>query len=81
MRAAGFEALMSGEGADELFGGYPYFGLEAIWRMGADESGPALRAFAEAEGASRGICGRTCAFACAVRPTAAQTTCASAWGR
>ncbi len=33
VRSSGNKALMSGEGSDELFGGYPYFGLEAIWRM------------------------------------------------
>jgi asparagine synthase (glutamine-hydrolysing) len=61
VRRAGLKALMSGEGSDELFGGYPYFGLEAIWR-GLGESGPG-RAHAEAawqsfrvtEAGSRGI--------------------------
>ncbi len=37
VRADGHKALAGGEGADELFGGYPYFGLEFIWRMLASE--------------------------------------------
>ena len=53
VRAAGHKALMSGEGSDELFGGYPYFGLEAIWRMKNGQG--ALRKFNATEAASRGI--------------------------
>jgi len=52
VRAGGFKALMSGEGADELFGGYPYFGLEAVMRSG-DAS--ALERFRQVERHSRGI--------------------------
>ncbi len=38
VRGAGYKALIGGEGSDELFGGYPYFGLEAIWRLrGSDD--------------------------------------------
>lgn len=43
VQGAGLKALTGGEGADELFGGYPYFGLEAIWR----EGDPAVRRSAE----------------------------------
>lgn len=32
VRAAGFKAIVGGEAADEVFAGYPYFALEAIWR-------------------------------------------------
>jgi len=32
VRSLGYKAVMSGEGADELFGGYSYFKLEQIWR-------------------------------------------------
>lgn len=60
VRAAGFKALMSGEGSDELFGGYPYFGVEAIWRLVLDpatrDAGErALGRFAVEEARSRGM--------------------------
>jgi asparagine synthase (glutamine-hydrolysing) len=31
----GYKVCLTGEGADELLGGYPYFKLEALWRMWA----------------------------------------------
>jgi asparagine synthase (glutamine-hydrolysing) len=52
VRAAGFKALAGGEASDEIFGGYPYFGLEAIWRAGDRE---ALRRFRADERDSRGV--------------------------
>ena len=58
VRAAGFKALMSGEGSDELFGGYPYFGIEAIWRLLAEapsRGDRALAAFRATEARSRGV--------------------------
>ena len=33
VRSQGYKACITGEGSDELFGGYPYFKQEAIWRM------------------------------------------------
>ena len=32
VRERGFKVALTGEGSDELFAGYPYFKLEAIWR-------------------------------------------------
>lgn len=32
VRAAGFKAVLTGEGADEWWGGYPWYLLEALWR-------------------------------------------------
>lgn len=52
VRAHGFKALLTGEGSDELFGGYPYFGLEAITRAG--DRGAARR-FATHEARARGV--------------------------
>jgi asparagine synthase (glutamine-hydrolysing) len=53
IRRSGLKAVMSGEGSDELFGGYPYFGIEKIWRM--PKPGRALREFRIREAHSRGI--------------------------
>ncbi|MBK8256105.1 MAG: asparagine synthase (glutamine-hydrolyzing) [Polyangiaceae bacterium] len=61
VRARGLKALMSGEGSDELFGGYPYFGAEAIQRglLAAGEkrriAERAWDVFQQQESASRGI--------------------------
>jgi asparagine synthase (glutamine-hydrolysing) len=33
VRSRGVKVCLTGEGSDELFGGYPYFKLEAIWRL------------------------------------------------
>jgi asparagine synthase (glutamine-hydrolysing) len=55
VREAGFKALMSGEGSDELFGGYPYFGIEAIAREKGPSKHHALSRFRRAEASSRGI--------------------------
>ncbi len=32
VRSRGYKVCITGEGADEVFGGYPYFKQEAIWR-------------------------------------------------
>lgn len=58
VRAAGFKALAGGEGSDEIFGGYPYFVLERIWRdlaRGAPGAEAALARFRRAEALSRGV--------------------------
>jgi asparagine synthase (glutamine-hydrolysing) len=33
VHSKGYKVCLTGEGADELLGGYPYFKLEALWRM------------------------------------------------
>ena len=33
VRSQGVKVCLTGEGADEVFAGYPYFKLEALWRM------------------------------------------------
>jgi asparagine synthase (glutamine-hydrolysing) len=33
VRADGYKVTLTGEGSDEVFAGYPYFKLEAIWRL------------------------------------------------
>jgi asparagine synthase (glutamine-hydrolysing) len=33
VRGRGVKVCLTGEGSDEMFGGYPYFKLEMIWRM------------------------------------------------
>ncbi|MCP4438818.1 MAG: asparagine synthase (glutamine-hydrolyzing) [Aureispira sp.] len=33
IRSAGLKAIIGGEASDEVFGGYPYFILEGLWRM------------------------------------------------
>lgn len=43
---AGFKVALTGEGADEVFAGYPYFKLEQLWRMehaGGAEAAQAAR--------------------------------------
>src|SRR5207245_94093 len=35
VRAHGQKVCLTGEGADELFAGYPYFKLEMLWRLQA----------------------------------------------
>ncbi|MCA9494989.1 MAG: asparagine synthase C-terminal domain-containing protein, partial [Myxococcales bacterium] len=58
VRASGAKALTGGEAADEIFGGYPYFGLEAIWRdlaRGEPGARTALRTFEAEERPSRGV--------------------------
>lgn len=60
VRRTGLKAWMTGEGSDELFGGYPYFGVEALWRMRDRPETAALGAtllakFRREEAASRGI--------------------------
>lgn len=58
VRASGAKALTGGEAADEILGGYPTFGLEAIWRdLARGERGArsALRAFEAEEHRSRGV--------------------------
>jgi asparagine synthase (glutamine-hydrolysing) len=36
IRSDALKAVMGGEASDEIFGGYPYFILEAIWRKGLE---------------------------------------------
>ena len=61
VRSRGVKVCLTGEGSDELFGGYPYFKLEAIWRLlaagGADAAkGRELhRRFCEMESRSEGL--------------------------
>jgi asparagine synthase (glutamine-hydrolysing) len=33
VRQSGYKVCLTGEGADEVFAGYPYFKLEELWRM------------------------------------------------
>ena len=40
VRDRGYKVCLTGEGADEVFGGYPYFKQELLWEM-ADSSEPA----------------------------------------
>jgi asparagine synthase (glutamine-hydrolysing) len=61
VRSRGVKVCLTGEGADELFGGYPYFKLEAVWRLLAEggaeaERGRRLhRRFREMEFRSEGL--------------------------
>ncbi|USX21730.1 asparagine synthase (glutamine-hydrolyzing) [Oxalobacteraceae bacterium OTU3REALA1] len=42
----GTKVCLNGEGADEMFGGYPFFKLEALWRatLSSQWKGPSLKA-------------------------------------
>lgn len=51
VRAAGFKVVLTGEGADEWWGGYPWFLLEALWR--GQVAGDPAAAAAQAR-----LCGR-----------------------
>ncbi|HSN97977.1 MAG TPA: asparagine synthase (glutamine-hydrolyzing) [Candidatus Nanopelagicales bacterium] len=44
VRSSGYKVCITGEGADEVFGGYPFFKLEALWRMARDGGGHESRA-------------------------------------
>lgn len=61
-RRTGARVVLSGEGADERFGGYAYFKLEALWRRWqgatgaeADACAAQWRAFQAAEQPSKGL--------------------------
>lgn len=62
VRRSGAKALAGGEGSDEIFGGYPYFGLEAIWRRLASgdparrsSARESMKRFRDVERLSRGV--------------------------
>jgi len=61
VRSKGYKACLTGEGSDEIFGGYAYFKLERIWRMllaGGEQAlqGRALwKRFKKLEAPSEGI--------------------------
>ncbi len=62
VRQHGVKVCLTGEGADEVFGGYPYFKLEQLWGMSASGS-PSdrsnakalLKRFEKIEARSRGV--------------------------
>ena len=57
VNAQGFRVALTGEGADEVFAGYPYFKLEKLWQqMEGGGSPPALlKRFQEIEWRSEGV--------------------------
>jgi asparagine synthase (glutamine-hydrolysing) len=58
IRDSGLKAITSGEASDEIFGGYPYFILEAIWRkelMGDSDAKKLFKIFAGKEKRSHRI--------------------------
>ena len=85
VRSRGVKVCLTGEGADELFGGYPYFKLEMLWRMQA--AGGAARkkprrctaAFASSSSARRG-CSGTAPSAGSGRRTCSATPASSICG-
>lgn len=57
VRDRGFKVALTGEGADEVFAGYPYFKLEALWRreLAGLPTADLTKRFREIEWRSEGI--------------------------